>query len=96
MRRSNTQSLSEVMLEYIKRMNIGSKLKEVEILKSWETLLGKNVSNATTNIYIKNRTLFVQLNSSIVRNELFMIKEDILKRINENAGEKIIDKILLK
>lgn len=96
MRRSNTQSLGEVVQEYIRQMNIGHKLKEVEIIKSWEQLLGKNVSKATSNIYIRNRVLFVELRSSIVRNELSMIKEEILKRINENAGEQVIEKIVLR
>lgn len=96
MRRSNTQNLSDVLLEYIKQMNIGPKLKEVEILKSWESFVGKSVSRATTNIYIRNRTLFIQLNSSVVRNELSMIKDDIIKRLNESAGEPVIEKVILQ
>lgn len=83
-------------MEYIKQMNIGPKLKEVEILKSWEQFVGKSVSKATTNIYIRNRTLYIHLNSSVVRNELSMIKNDIIKRLNESAGEPVIDKVILQ
>lgn len=96
MRRSNTQNLSEVLLEYIKLMQIGPKLKEVKILKSWESFVGKSVSRATANIYIRNRILYIHLNSSVVRNELSMIKDDIIKRLNESAGEPIIDKVILQ
>ena len=36
------------------------------------------------------------LNSSVARNELFMLREGIIKAFNDRAGEKIIDKIILK
>ena len=42
MRRSNIQSLSEVLQEYIREMKMERKLKEVDALHYWEELLGKH------------------------------------------------------
>ena len=36
MRRSNTQSLSEVLRDFVKGTSIEKKLKEVEVVQSWE------------------------------------------------------------
>jgi len=96
MRRSNTQSLSEVIQEYIKTMRIERKLKEVDIVQSWEELLGKTIARYTRNIYIRNKVLYVELNSSVVKNELFMMREEIRRRINEREGEEIITSVILK
>lgn len=96
MKRDNTQSLGEVLLDYIRALNIGDKLKEVEMLNSWEEIAGKNISRATSNIYIRKRVLFIHLNSSAARNELSMIKDELLKKLNEKAGEPLIEKIVLK
>jgi hypothetical protein len=96
MRKSNTQKINDILKEYIEHMMIGRKLKEVSIVHSWEDLLGKTVASRTKSIYIKNKVLFVELSSSVVRNELMMIRQDIINRMNEKAGEKIIEKIVLK
>lgn len=96
MRRSYTQPLSEVLRDYIKENNIGKKLKEVDIVQSWEDLLGKTIVYYTRNVSLKNRILFVEISSSVVKNELFMMRDEIKRKLNEKAGEELVDKIIFK
>jgi len=96
MRRSNTQSLSDVLKEYIKSNHIERKLKEVDVVQSWENLLGKTIAKYTRNIYIRNKVLYVEISSSVVKNELFMMREEICRKINENAGEEIVRQMIFK
>ena len=96
MRRNKTQSLAEVIHDYIKEMNFGQKLKEVDITQSWEEIVGKAISSRTSHVYIKDNVLYVNLKSSIVRNELMMIKEALRAKINERSGEEVIKDIVLR
>ncbi len=96
MRRSNTQKLSDILKEYVKEVRIEHKLKEVDVVQSWENLLGKTIAHYTRNIYIRKKILFVEINSSVVRNELFMMREEIKRKINEKAGEEIVKTIIFK
>lgn len=96
MRKSNTQKLGSVLREYLENMRIDKKLKEVSIISSWEEVMGKAVAERTKHIYIKNKTLFIQLKSSVLRNELLMMRHAIIDKLNERAGEKIIEKIVLR
>ena len=96
MRRSNTQSLSDILKEYIKQNRLDRRLKEVDIVQGWEDLLGKTIAGYTRNIYIRNGILYVEISSSVVKNELFMMREELCKRINQNAGQEIISKIIFK
>jgi predicted nucleic acid-binding Zn ribbon protein len=96
MRRSKTQSLAEVINDYIREMNFGKKLKEVDILDSWDDIVGKAISSRTSKVFIKDSILYVNLKSSIVRNELMMIKEALREKINERSGEEIIKEIVLR
>jgi predicted nucleic acid-binding Zn ribbon protein len=96
MRRSQTISLAEAMQDYIKEMNLGPKLKEISLIDSWETMVGKAISSRTSKVYIKDKILFVHLKSSIVRNELMMIREALREKLNNQAGEEIIKEIILK
>jgi predicted nucleic acid-binding Zn ribbon protein len=96
MRRSNTQSLSEVLKEFIKQNQLDKKLKEIDVVQNWENLLGKTIAHYTKNIYIRNRILYVEISSSVVKNELFMMREEICRRINEDAGQNVVSKIIFK
>jgi predicted nucleic acid-binding Zn ribbon protein len=96
MRRSKTQSLAEVMNDYIKEMNLGKKLKEIDIIDSWEEIVGKAIASRTSKVYIKDNILYVNLKSSIVRNELIMIKEALREKLNNRSGEEVIKDIVLR
>jgi hypothetical protein len=93
MRKSNTQKISDVLLDYISEMEIGRKLKEVDIIHAWEEVLGKALNRYTGKIYISGGVLYVQINSPVVKSELSMMREEIRERLNERAGEEIIKSI---
>lgn len=96
MRRSNTQPLGDVLRDFIKENRIERKLKEVDIVHSWEKLLGKTIAGYTRNIYISNKIMYVEISSSVVKNELIMMREEILRKMNEQAGEKLVERIVFK
>ena len=96
MRKSNTQTIANVIKDYLKEAQIEGKLKEVQVVNSWEELVGKVIARRTNRIYIKNGKLYLHMNSSIVKNELLMHRESIIERINTNAGEEIVKEIVLK
>jgi predicted nucleic acid-binding Zn ribbon protein len=96
MRRSKTISLAEALKDYIKEMNLGGKLSEIGVINSWEEIVGKAISTRTTKIYIKNKILYVHLNSSVVRNELLMLREILKEKLNEKAGSEVIKDIVLR
>jgi hypothetical protein len=89
-------SLAEAMEDYIKEMKLGDKLREISILDSWENMVGKAISSRTSRIYIKEGVLYVFLKSSIVRNELMMIREALREKLNQKAGSEVIKEIVLK
>jgi len=95
-RRSKTISLAEAMQDYIKELNLGDKLREVSVIDSWESIVGKAISSRTSKVYIKDGVLFVYLKSSIVRNELMMLREALREKLNRQAGAEVIREIVLK
>ena len=96
MRRSKTQNISEVISELMKRNGFEDKLAEVRIIRSWEELLGKTVSRYTKKLYIKDKTLYVYLNSSVVKSEIMLMRDDLIIKLNEKAGKQTIERIIFK
>jgi predicted nucleic acid-binding Zn ribbon protein len=96
MRKSKTLKIEEVISSFIREQGLENKMAENRLLNSWNDLLGKNVARLTRELYIRNSTLYVHLNSSVIRHELMMIKGDIIRRLNEKAGKEIITDIVLR
>jgi len=96
MRRSKTITLAEAVNDFIKEMNFGEKLSEAGIINSWEETVGKAISSRTTKIYIRDHILYVHLSSSVVRNELLMLREELKEKLNQKAGSEVIKEIVLR
>lgn len=96
MRKSNTEKLGDILRSYVKENKLENKLAEVDIISSWEEVMGKTVASYTESLNIQHGTLFVKTSSPILRNELLMMKEDIRKRLNEKAGSEVIKQIVFR
>jgi predicted nucleic acid-binding Zn ribbon protein len=96
MRHSKTISLAEAIKDYIREMNFEGKLAEINLINSWEEIVGKAISSRTSKVYIKDHILYIHLNSSVVRNELLMLREALKEKLNEKAGSELIRDIILK
>jgi predicted nucleic acid-binding Zn ribbon protein len=96
MRRSKTITIAEAVTDYIKEMNLGEKLSEAGVINSWEETVGKAINSRTTKIYIRDHVLYVHLSSSVVRNELFMLREVLREKLNQKAGTEAIKEIVLR
>jgi len=95
-RRTQTRKLREVIREFLQENQLDTKLKERELIRHWEEVTGKMVARSTHSIYIKNRTLFVEVRSSVVKNELMMIREGLVDTLNSISGDTLIDKIVIR
>ncbi len=95
-RRSNTQPIKDIIKDYLKENNLDKKLNEQEMIRSWYELTGKMVARATVSVDIRNRKMYIKLSSSVVRSELTMIRDELIKRLNQQFNEPLIDEIILK
>ena len=96
MRRNETRPIGEVIKECLDEWNINQTLKEKRLVSQWGDIIGKTVAVRTKQVYIKDRTLFIHMTSSVARNELLMMRQAILEKMNETAGEKLIDSIVIR
>ena len=70
MRKSNDQTLGEVIQDLIAQYKLEGKLNSIKIIDSWQDVVGEMISQHTKNLYVKNRILFVTLDSAALKNEL--------------------------
>jgi predicted nucleic acid-binding Zn ribbon protein len=93
MKKTNEILLKDAILAFLKENNLEAKLNETRIMNSWEEVAGKLISRHTNQMYIKDRTLFVKVDSAALREELTYQRSKLVKKMNKVAGIEAIDDI---
>ena len=94
MKRVNAQSIGEILREFFtQNPEIGRRLDEVRIVHAWREVLGPGVSQATREAYVRGATLHVVLDSAVLRSELMMWRDRLVRTLNERVGTDVIREI---
>jgi hypothetical protein len=95
-RLNDNLKLSELLKEFVESNNLQEGLNKVDVKEAWESLMGNGVNNYTTNITLKNKTLYITLSSSVLREELSYGTGKIITMLNEALGKTLIEKLVLR
>jgi len=96
-KRHNEQlKIGDVLKEFIETNKLQKGLDKVNVREAWENMMGNGVNHYTTAIKLERDILYVQLSSSVLREELSYGKEKIIKMLNEALGREIIKKLVLR
>lgn len=89
-------SISEALKEFVQTNKLESGLNKVNVADAWASLMGNGVNQYTTSVQLERNTLYVQLSSSVLREELSYGKQKIIDLINEELGKELIKKLILR
>jgi len=92
-RRSSEISLKEAIEQFLKEYRLEEKLNETRLIGSWEKVAGKLIARHTTELYIKERVLYIRTDTAALRQELTYMKTRLLEKLNKAAGNNVIDDI---
>lgn len=95
-RNAENTSLGDVLKDFIQSGRLEKGLDKVNAKEAWDKVMGNAISKYTTDIKLDRETLYVQLSSSVLREELSYGKEKILKLLNEEIGKELIKKLVLR
>ncbi len=94
MRKANDKTLKEAIEQMLQVYKIKRRYDETGIKTSWPELVGKSVANRTKEIYIHDKKLFLRIESSVIKNELIMMRTQIIEKINTDADSLLIEDII--
>jgi NAD(P)H-flavin reductase len=92
-RSSDEEPLKDLIDKFLKAYSLEGKMKEYDIIAAWPELMGKAVAHRTKELCIKQQTLYLKIDSSVMREELLNGKQIIIERVNKEAGCQLIHDI---
>ena len=90
MRRNNADQIGDVIRFFLRQQGLESPLNEYRLVQAWGDVVGPAMARYTSNLYIKNQTLHVHLTSAVLRQELMMARELLVKNLNRQVGAQVI------
>lgn len=94
MKRRNAEPIGLLIQKYLRQESLEGPLNERRLLDSWGQLMGAQIASYTKELYIRNQTLYVHLSSAVLRQELLMGKDLIIRNLNKNVGAMVITNIV--
>lgn len=95
-RLNNNSAIGDVLKEFIKTNNLQKGMDVINVRDAWKNLMGNGVNNYTRDIMLRNSTLYVELTSAVLREELSYGKDKIVKMINEELGRDVVTQVVLR
>ncbi|MCR5862985.1 DUF721 domain-containing protein [Flavobacterium sp. J372] len=95
-RTNDSEPISDVLKGFIEANNLQKGMDAVNVRDAWKNLMGPGVNNYTNEIMLKNGTLYVQLTSAVLREELSYGRAKIVTMINEELGREVVRDVVLR
>ncbi|MCC8186337.1 MAG: DUF721 domain-containing protein [Bacteroides sp.] len=96
MKRKNAEHIGQLIQQYLRRECLETPLNEQRLLASWSEVLGPAMAAYTREIYIRNQVLYVHLSSAVLRQELMMGREMLVRSLNRKVGATVITDIVFR
>jgi hypothetical protein len=88
-------TLKAAIDKFIDHYKLRYKFDEYQITENWKELAGASIYKHTTDLYIKNNQLHIEVNSSVAKQELMFMRSRLKELINRKMGKSAITEIII-
>lgn len=96
MKEGKTRRIDELVDQVLKQMGVFQKFKEHEVCQIWPEVVGQMIASRTKKLEVVDGRLFVSFTSAVVRNEILMVKEGLIKALNDRVGKEVIREMVIR
>lgn len=86
-------SLKQLIGEMLRNAGMDKKYLELEVEQAYRELVGPVISRKTREVRLREKTLLLVLDSSVVREELSHQKTALIRAINERFGQVLVEAV---
>lgn len=87
MKKTDALPLRDILQESLRNLNIEDKIHESRLVEWWPAVVGTTIAGHTLSTTIVRKVLYVKLDTPILRNELQMMRQNLLEQLNKASGQ---------
>jgi len=88
------ERVGELLGAFLAKRGLREAVSRAEVVDEWEDRVGEAIARVTRARSARGATLLVEVRSSAWLMELNLMKEEILRRLNEGRQEALMDNIV--
>ncbi len=96
MKRNDAEQIGKLIQQFLRQESLEAPLNEQRLMAAWKEVLGPAINFYTKELFIKNQILYVHLTSSVLRQELMMGREILVRNLNNHVGATVITNIIFR
>ena len=90
MKEGKTKRIDELIGAALRQMGLEKPFLEQEVCRVWQEVVGQMIASRTASLRVADGKLFVTFTSAVVRNESLMVKEGLMRALNDRVGKHVI------
>jgi predicted nucleic acid-binding Zn ribbon protein len=95
-RQSNEfQHIGTAIQQLLRSYHIKSKFDEASVVVSWERLVGRPIARRTKKVFVRNKVIFIELDSPAMKHDLNLHKARILEIFQKEFGQDAVGDIVV-
>lgn len=94
MRKTNDKSIKDAIEQMLNVYKLKRRFDETSVVAHWPDIVGKPVANRTKELFVRDKKLFVRIESSVVKNEMVLMRQQIMNKINDEAKSVVVEEII--
>ena len=96
MRRTKPLLLGNLLEEFFRRPYVAAKVAEGKLPETWRQVVGDRAADLTTELRLERRILYVRIQSSVLRSELFCQRDALRDALNRQAGMRLVNAVIVR
>jgi hypothetical protein len=93
-RRPGITPLKDAIEQMLDRYHLRNRFDQSYVVAHWDKIMGSTIASRTKKIFIKDRSLYLQIESAPLRNELVRAKSKIIELINREMKADLINDVI--
>lgn len=95
MSKQNLSTLGVAIEAFLKQNRLDKKIDTSTLTVHWKEIAGEMIAKHTARLFLKEHTLFLQVDSAALKNELHFLKSQLIKNINTYLKKDLIKELVL-
>ena len=84
------QAIHDLILRNLRAQGLETPLLQKRLIEAWPVVAGEAIARYTTEVSIRNQTLFVRLRVPALRADLSMRRQEFVDLLNKYVGNHVI------
>ena len=84
------QAIHDLILRNLRAQGLETPLLQKRLIEAWPVVAGEAIARYTTEVSIRNQTLYVRLRVPALRADLSMRRQEFVDLLNKYVGNQVI------